>query len=253
MWNRLASGGAVTVAFAISITLLSPAPASGRDEEGCLICHRLDIRGPSARGGRNLKVWDAPGGPHDPLYCTDCHRDAGHAPHAASPGPATCIASCHAPGGTVPETHRRSSFGGVTESHRAVSAPKAPCLLCHRAEDKGGDRSPIVARCASCHPREADAVSRGVHKRLLAAGGGRACIGCHPAHPAVPPKDKASCSGPGCHDNVAAGMRRFGGHEGGTSRVGRIAQGGVFLALAALGFVAGRILSPPDPRGGGPG
>ncbi len=197
-----------------------------------------------------MRVSDARGGPHEPLYCSDCHPDAKTAPHQAAPGPAGCIGDCHSNSPGSVETHRAASFGGLNEGHRRISAPRAPCLLCHQAEDRLVNRDAIVYRCTGCHVRERDSVARGVHARIRGPSGGGICAGCHLAHktPAksqIVPVGKANCAGKECHGNVTDGMKKLGGHDSGAesgSTPGKTAAAGVFLAVAALGGMSSRLL-----------
>lgn len=242
----------VSLAAFLALAVASQAWAS--DEEGCLFCHRLEIRRATARGAGELRVRDATG-PHADLYCSDCHSDAKTAPHPQTPGPAACIGECHAPSPGARETHRRASFGGMTESHRMISAPDAPCRLCHKATDEAGKRSPIASRCEACHARERESVAAGVHGRVDPSGGGLLCGSCHRAHP--PPgaaPARAGCGGTGCHSGVTEEMRRLAAHGAGESKgrdAGKGARAGVFLALTAIGWISGRLLSPSRERKGG--
>ncbi len=235
---------------------LFPCPVFAVDEEGCLICHRLELRKASADGGASLKVADPRGGVHEPLYCSDCHPDAKTAPHPVPPGPAGCVGACHGSGATAVESHRRAAFGGLTESHRRISAPRAPCLLCHAAADAAGAGGAIVRRCSSCHAGEYSSVSRGVHHRLRPSEGAGMCSACHPAHRAAG-KGSVNCSGAGCHERVTEGMRRLGGHASGRPSgrpVARIMEGAAFLSLAVLGGALGRLARrDAGSRGGGRG
>ncbi len=252
MWSRRHTG----IAFALAwICVAAPGPVLAGDEEGCLFCHSLELRvaGPSA-DGRDLRVWETPGGSHGALYCSDCHPDAGKAPHAAVPGPAQCIGECHGQTALAKESHRRASYGGLIESHRILASPGAPCRLCHRATDKGGNRGLIVARCAGCHGRIRESVARGVHARIGGAGGAGMCPECHVAHPVAPGGRKASCAGAGCHPSVTVGMRRLALHGGDQARgwaPRRAAEGGIIVGFAALGLLLGRRLSPAGKGVGG--
>lgn len=227
------------------------------DEEGCLFCHRLELHiAEPLPAGRDLRVWEETGGPHDALYCTDCHRDAGKAPHAAAPGPAQCIGECHGQSAAATESHRRASYGGLTERHRSLSFPGAPCLLCHRAADKVGRIDAVIGRCAGCHAGERESFARGVHSRLAGRRGAGMCPDCHAVHPSAAGDGKASCAGSGCHQSVTNGMRRLAGHKGGEAQGGaarRAAAAGIVLGFAAIGLVLGRRLSPRGKDDGGTG
>lgn len=236
-------------------------PAAGSvyagDEEGCLFCHRLEIRAAEPLpGGRDLRVWETPGGPHGALYCSDCHPDAGKAPHAAAPGPAQCIGDCHGQSARAKESHRRASFGGLIEPHRSLASPGAPCRLCHRASDPPGRIEAIIARCAGCHDRARESVARGVHARLAGRAGAGMCPDCHAVHSSAAGGVKASCAGAGCHASVTDAMRRLAGHAGKEAQ-GRTTRGaaeaGVVLGLAIGGLLVGRSLSPQGKDGGGSG
>jgi hypothetical protein len=246
MWNSRKAGAAILVLA----WLLFPASAWGEDEEGCLICHRLGMRRASLEGGEELRVSDPRGGPHESLYCSDCHPDAKAAPHPVSPGAASCIGECHSSSQAAVETHRAASFGGINEGHRGISAPRAPCRLCHRAEDRLANRDAVMDRCSGCHARERDSVSRGVHARIRGQSGDGMCAGCHLAHKTpvksrMIPTGKANCGGKECHARVTDGMMKLGGHDDGpeTGRTsGKAAGAGIFLALAGLGAVSSRFL-----------
>ncbi len=245
MWNRGAWAIALLLAW---ICLGGPAPAPAADEEGCLFCHRLELRvAEPLPDGRDLKVWEASRGMHDALYCSDCHPDAGKAPHAAAPGPAQCLGECHGRSATAIESHRRASFGGLVETHRGLSSPRAPCRLCHRASDKAGNAGAIVARCAGCHGKARESLSRGVHARVADRASGM-CPDCHVVHPAAAPVAKITCAGIGCHAQASERMKRLAAHDEGGSRgrAGRgVAEASLVLGIAAVGFFAGRRLSPP--------
>lgn len=226
-------------------SLLAPAPARAVDEEGCLFCHGLDLRSAaSGRDGRDLRVWESPGGYHDALFCSDCHTDARRAPHAAAPGPAQCIGDCHGQTGASKEKHRRASFGGLTESHRNLSSPGAPCRICHRAYDRAGATAGILERCAGCHAGQRESEYGGVHARVSGRRGVDLCAGCHAAHPAGAVVAKATCGASGCHPAVTAGMMRLVGHKGRIAG-GRASETGVLIGIAALGWIVGRRLTPP--------
>lgn len=252
MWNRRT---AVLLALA---PFLFCAEAQSGDEEGCLICHRLELRKSSAEGGRELKVSDLRGGPHEALHCSDCHAEAKTAPHPASPGPAGCIGECHSSSVKAQDSHRAASFGGLTESHRRGSAPRAPCILCHREDDRPGDTESIVLRCGGCHPEELHSAARGVHARIGAAKGKGACTVCHVAHPAPGNEEHsagggAACIGKECHSAVSPGMKRLGGHGRGAGDVeshGRGARAAAFLAIVALGVLSGRGIGRKKGKGG---
>lgn len=246
--NRAPSARALAV-IALGLSLLLPAAATAGDEEGCLICHNLELRKASPSGGRGLRIHDPAGGRHDSLFCTDCHLDAGTVPHPASPSPARCIGSCHADPPQARETHRLASYGGLTEAHRAVAAPHAPCRLCHGAMDRPGDAGTIVARCAGCHPDQRTAMGAGVHARFKREDAALLCVRCHKAHPAAPGGKEPVCGGKECHPQVTAGMRRIAGHGGGKPP-NRLAVTGIFLLAAAAGWMGGRALSPRGDRRG---
>lgn len=234
-------------------SLLLPVPARAVDEEGCLFCHGLDLRSPAAhRDGRDLRVWESLRGRHDALFCSDCHADARRAPHAATPGPAQCIGECHGQTAGARDSHRRASYGGLSEPHRGLSSPGAPCRLCHRASDKPGSPETILERCAACHPAQRDSEIRGVHARLAGRGGFGLCVACHAAHPSGSGQAKAACGGPGCHQTVSAGMNRLVGHRGGVAG-GRASEAGLVIGIAALGWIVGRRLSPSVRKGGDAG
>lgn len=254
MWSRTGVALVLTLPW-----LWLPAAGSvyAGDEEGCLFCHRLEIRAAEPLpDGRDLRVWETPGESHGALYCSDCHPDAGKAPHAAAPGPAQCIGACHGESADAKESHRRASFGGLIESHRPLASPGAPCRLCHRASDKAGRIEAVVARCAGCHDRARESVARGVHARLAGRGGAGMCPDCHAVHSSAARGVKASCAGAGCHGSVTVAMRRLAGHAGGEARGGtgrRAAEACVVLGLAAVGLFLGRGLSPRGKDDGGSG
>ncbi len=240
---------ALLAAIGATVLLLA-ARAQAVDEEGCLLCHGLDLRAAASEpDGRELRVREAVGGSHDALFCSDCHPDARRAPHAAVPGPAQCIGECHGEAAGARESHRRASYGGLSESHRGLSTPDAPCRLCHRATDRPGSRETVLARCAGCHAGERASERRGVHARLSGRGASGLCASCHVPHPATPGAAKAACDGAGCHKGVSDAMRRLVGHK---ARVagGRLSEAGVLIAFAAAGWIAGRRLSPRARRRG---
>ncbi len=237
--------------LSVAIVLLAAVPARAVDEEGCLFCHGLDMRSPAPEpDGRDLRVQDPLGGAHVALFCSDCHRDARKAPHAAEPGPAQCIGECHGQTPGAMASHRRASYGGLSEPHRGVSSPEAPCRLCHRARDRAAMRAAVLERCAGCHPSQRDSEARGVHARIAGPRGSGLCAACHVPHAATPGGAKATCGGPGCHQGVTAGMRRLVGHKAGGAGT-RAAEAGILIGIAALGLIAGRRLSPPGAAGGG--
>ncbi len=242
MWNRKIAG----LAAIIGVLLLLPAGLSAGDEEGCLFCHRLGLRIPEAGGFRSLQVPEHPGAVHGSLYCSDCHPDARVAPHPSTPGPSSCVGPCHGEGETDGPKHRRASAGGATETHRAVSFPRSPCLLCHRAEDRAGMAEGTAARCAGCHPGKRADVRTGIHSRVAAVAGDAGCITCHPPHARETGEVRGSCAGTGCHDRVDEPMRRLSSHrnrEGAPSAARRILPGGPFLAIALALWYGGRSIS----------
>ncbi len=247
------SGRAVLLILSGVVVLLLAGRARAADEEGCLLCHGLDLRAAATgRDGRDLRVREALGGIHDALFCSDCHADARKAPHAAAPGPAQCIGECHGQTAAARESHRRASYGGLSEPHRTLSAPDAPCRLCHGATDRRGSAEAILARCAGCHASERASEARGVHARLSGSGGFGLCGDCHPAHPAAAGGAKAACEGRACHQGVSAGMRRLVGHKGGVAG-GPASEAGAVVGFAVLGWIVGRRLSPRGPGSGGGG
>ncbi len=234
-----------------AIVLFLAGAARAVDEEGCLFCHRLELASQAAgRDGGDLRVREVTGGAHDALFCSDCHPDARRAPHVVAPGPAQCIMECHGQTARAKESHRRASYGGLSEPHRRLSSPEAPCRLCHRGGDGVEGRAAILERCGSCHPAERASEIRGVHGRLAGRGGCGLCVACHPAHPAAPGARTATCDGPGCHKTVTAGMKRLVGHRGDVAG-GRAAEAGVVAGIAALGWVVGRRLAPTGRKGRG--
>jgi len=234
------------------LLLAATSATAGGDEEGCLFCHRLGLV--RTLPGRTvfLRVWDPPGGPHAMLYCSDCHPDAKNAPHAAPPGPAGCIGSCHGSTDAAVESHRKAAFGGLTEAHRAAAAPMAPCRLCHAAEDPVGDPGSILRRCGACHMSEAGSLPRGIHGRLPRR---EACVGCHPPHREAKPGDPGvSCDGSGCHREVSRRKIRLAAHDvtgPGAGLGGRVGRPALFLLIVVSGWAAGRLVSAPSTKGRG--
>lgn len=250
MWNdRIAAAALLLLLFAV--------PGGAADQEGCLFCHRLGI---ASHGSpvSDLRVTERAGSLHGALYCSDCHPDARMAPHAVPPGPARCIEACHAEGaGTVPESHRRAAFGGMTESHRPIAMPASPCLVCHRSDDPPSSSSPAAARCKACHPGESLSLSEGVHARLRLPGAGSGCTACHLPHPAAVAGARAessvTCRKTGCHDVVTDRMKALGAHGKGapSERPGRVPAALLFGSLPLLALVAGRFLCASRETGKG--
>ena len=229
------------------LLVLSAAAAKGADEEGCLLCHRLSLKQHPSAGRSDLRVQDPPRGIHESLFCSDCHGDAKVAPHPAPPGPASCLGECHGGKPDHMASHRRASFGGLTEAHRRLSEPAAPCLLCHRADDRPGDPVPVAARCGSCHPARRSTAERGVHGRLAGARETGLCPQCHRPHPSADASVAAgaSCEGTGCHASVSVRMRRLAGHGGTSGRKrgpGGVVMALAFAAIASGGWLLGRFL-----------
>lgn len=226
-------------------------PACASDQEGCLLCHRLELRAANDMAERILKVHDSPDWIHKDLYCSDCHPDARNAPHPVPPGSAQCIGECHGKNDRAVASHRRAAFAGFTESHRRVSPERSPCRLCHAAADRPGDRSASKRRCADCHRREYALAAVGPHGAF--ADSGRFCVDCHPAHPenvSGGTTGIAFCGGPGCHARVSSSMRALVDHRGRGSAARGAGKAMIFFLLAAAGFAAGRALSPPPGAGG---
>jgi hypothetical protein len=235
------------------LVLLAPARVRAADEEGCLFCHALELQSAAAgREGRDLRVRESTGGRHDTLFCSDCHADGRRAPHAATPGPAQCIGECHGQTAGARDSHRRASYGGLSEPHRGISSPAAPCRLCHRAADRPESRGAILERCAGCHPGERHSETRGVHARLAGPRGVGLCVACHVAHPSGSAAARTTCGGPDCHATVTAGMKRLVGHRGEVAG-GRVSEAGFLAGFAALGWIVGRRLSPPGRKDGDTG
>ncbi|GAB4367182.1 MAG: hypothetical protein Kow00128_11430 [Deltaproteobacteria bacterium] len=229
--------------------LAASAAVARGDGEGCLFCHRLELVRTLPERAVFLRVWDPPGGVHAKLFCSDCHVDAKHAPHAAPPGPAGCIGSCHGSDETAVESHRRAAFGGLTEAHRSAASPFAPCRFCHAAADPAGDTGRIVTRCSRCHSSQAASLSRRIHNRLPVP---KACVGCHPPHrEATPGKPPVSCNGAGCHPEVSKRALALAAHEvpGTASGVaGTVGRPALFLLIVLAGWGTGRFLSPRTGR-----
>jgi hypothetical protein len=150
-------------------------------------------------------------------------------------------------------SHRRASFGGANETHRILSSPRAPCLLCHRATDKKGDTGTIESRCGGCHAGERNSVAQGVHARFYRKDEWELCARCHRVHTEGENSPQVACNGQGCHGGeVTEAMRRLGSHEtkgGERKTAGKIPRAGVFLLIAAFGWVSGRFLSPTGKGG----
>lgn len=241
-------------AFVLTISgllvLLAPTQVGAADEEGCLFCHALELRSAAGgRDGRDLRVRESTGARHDTLFCSDCHADGRRAPHAATPGPAQCIGECHGETAGARDSHRRASYGGLSEPHRGISSPAAPCRLCHRAADRPENRAAILERCGGCHPEKRDSEIRGVHARFAGRRGVALCVACHAAHPPGSPAAKTTCGGPGCHPTVTPVMRHLVGHRGKVAG-GLASEAGLLIGIAGLGWIVGRRLSPPGRKDG---
>ncbi|HWS15269.1 MAG TPA: hypothetical protein VN450_03655 [Candidatus Methylomirabilis sp.] len=233
-----------------AVLSVATAPAGAADQEGCLICHRLELRVADDGAEKILKIHDSPDWVHKELYCSDCHPDARNAPHPVPPGAAQCIGECHGKSDRAIASHRRAAFAGFTESHRRVSPGKSPCRLCHTAADRRGDRSAKEGRCAGCHGKEYDLAAGGPHG--VFANTERFCVDCHPAHPETGggATGIAACVGPGCHARTSAAMRALADHRGQGGKGRGIGHALLFFALAFGGWAAGRALSPPPGDGG---
>lgn len=247
------SGGgrfaALLWAFAAALSIAA-APAGAADQEGCLLCHRLELRVAVDGADRIIKVHDSPDWLHKTLYCSDCHPDARNAPHPVPPGPAQCIGDCHGGNEGAAASHRRAAFAGFTESHRRVSPGKSTCRLCHSASDRKGDRSAKERRCAGCHRKEYDAAALGPHGGF--ANTARFCVECHPAHPedtSAAATGGASCAAPGCHARVSPVLRAIVDHRGQGGKGRGFARAVLFFLLAFAGGAVGWALSPPPGRG----
>ena len=237
-------------------SIVAGGAALASDQEGCLLCHRLELRVAGGAGGKSIRVYDPAGGSHDPLYCSDCHIDARDVPHPAPPGPAQCIGDCHGATPSAGASHRAAAFGRLTEGHRPLTLPAAPCRLCHGAADHGEGRAAARARCGSCHRAVAAASARGPHARF--DGGRGACTGCHPPHAASPAGEagsKASCDGSGCHRSVTPAMRSLAGHGAAGKKGGRDLplRGAIFFGIAAAGWLLGGVVLRPKSASGGKG
>lgn len=233
------------------IGILAAGAARASDQEGCLLCHRLELRVAADGAERTLKVHDSPDWLHKALYCSDCHPDARNAPHPVPPGAAQCFGECHGGNDGAVASHRRAAFAGFTESHRRVFPGKSTCRLCHSAADRKGDRSAKERRCARCHRKEYDAAAVGPHGWF--ANTARFCVDCHPAHPegaAPATTGGASCAGTGCHARVSPVLRALVDHRGQDGKGRGFARALLFFLLAFTGGAAGRALSPPPGRGG---
>jgi len=235
----------------ILIGILAAGAARASDQEGCLLCHRFELRVAVDGAEKILKVHDSPDWLHKALYCSDCHSDARNAPHTIPPGRAQCIGECHEGNDGATASHRRAAFGGFAESHRRVSPGRSPCRICHSAADRKGDRAAKERRCAGCHRKEYAAAAAGPHGGF--ANTARFCVDCHPAHPegsAAATTGGASCAGSGCHARVPPAMRALVDHRGQDGKGRRFAQALLFFLLVFSGWAAGWALSPPSGRGG---
>lgn len=237
------------------LSILAAGPAMAEDQEGCLFCHRLGLVVRSGLEIRHLQVGEHAGISHASLYCSDCHPDAKMAPHPARPNPASCVGECHGVTSSARDTHRRASTGGGVETHRKVSFPRAPCLLCHSGEDKVGDATATDFRCHGCHREKVTDIRRGVHSWVSSAQTANRCAACHPPHRGGSGVTTPSCDGPRCHAKVSPRMLRLAGHEKGEDswfslqRAGRM---GTFVAIAFLGWFVGGRISRPAGKGGNP-
>ena len=234
----------------VLIGILAAVAARASDQEGCLLCHRLELRVAADGAERGLRVHDSPDWLHKALYCSDCHPDARNAPHPVPPGAAQCIGECHGGNDVATASHRRAAFAGFTESHRRVSPGRSTCPLCHSAADRKGDGSAKERRCEGCHRKEHDAAAAGPHG--TSANTARFCVDCHPAHPegAAATTGPSSCAAPGCHARATPALRALGDHRGRDGEGRGFARALLFFLLAAAGWAAGRALSPPAGRGG---
>lgn len=235
----------------VFVAIMAASAARASDQEGCLLCHRLDLRVAADGTEKNLKVHDSLVWLHEALYCSDCHPDARNAPHSFTPGAAQCIGECHGGNDVEIASHRKAAFSGFTESHRRVSPGRSPCRFCHSAAERKGDLSAKERRCAGCHRKEYDAAAVGPHGAF--ANTARFCVDCHPAHPegnAAASTGTASCAVPGCHTRVTPGMRPIADHRGLHDDGREFARALVFFLLAFTGWAAGWALSPPADRGG---
>lgn len=234
----------------VLIAILAAGVARASDQEGCLLCHRLELRVAADGTEKNLKVHDSPDWIHNALYCSDCHPDARNAPHPVPPGAAQCIGECHGGNDGATASHRRAAFAGFTESHRLVYPGRSTCRLCHSATDRKGDLSAKERRCAGCHRKEYDAASAGPHGAL--ADTGRFCVDCHPAHPegaAAMTTEPSYCAAPGCHARATPVLRALVDHRGHHGKGRGFARALLFFLIAIAGWAAGRALSPPAGRG----
>lgn len=225
--------------------------ALASDQEGCLLCHRLELRVGGDGGERNLEVHDPPDWIHKELYCSDCHPDARNSPHPVPPGAAQCIGECHGGNDGATASHRRAAFAGFTESHRRVYPGRSPCRLCHSAADRKGDGSAKERRCVRCHREEYHVAASGPHGSF--ADTARFCVDCHRAHPegtAAASRGGSSCAAAGCHARVSPVLRALADHRGRGGSGGGFAHALLFFLLATAGWGVGRALSPPSGRGG---
>jgi len=229
----------------ILVGILAAGGALASDQEGCLLCHRLELRVAADGVEKSLKVHDSPDWLHEALYCSDCHPDARNAPHPAPPGAAQCIGECHGGNDRSAASHRRAAFAGFTETHRRVSPGRSPCLLCHSAADRKGDASAREKRCVGCHRKEYDVAAAGPHGAF--ANTARFCVDCHPAHleGAAAAPGSASCAAPGCHARVSPAMRALVVHRGRNGNGRGLARAALFFLIVFAGWGIGRALSPP--------
>ncbi len=237
---------AIAGAFSFAAT-----PAGAADQEGCLLCHRLELRVAADGAEKNVKVHDSPDWLHKELYCSDCHPDARNAPHSVPPGSAQCIGECHGGNDRAVASHRRAAFAGFTESHRRVSPGRSTCRLCHSAGDRKGDPSAKDLRCAGCHRKEYDLATVGPHGAF--ANTARFCVDCHPAHPegiVTATTGGGSCAARGCHARVSPVLRALVDHRSHDGKGREIAHALLFFLIASTGGAVGWILSPPPGRRG---
>ncbi len=252
MWNRVLPAVSLMVWV---LSSLAAGPAMAEDEEGCLFCHRLGLVVRNGQETRHIQVEDPAGSAHASLYCSDCHPDAKIAPHPERPSPASCIGDCHGVTTSAKDSHRRASVGRGVEAHRKISFPRAPCHLCHRGEDKAGDRAAIDSRCRGCHREKVADVLGGIHSRVSTIPEANRCSGCHPPHAGGTNAGTSSCEGTGCHAKVSTRMKSLAGHETGAhswmsfQRAGSV---GAFLVIAILGWFGGRWVSMPRGKGENP-
>lgn len=153
----------------LAALLLAPAPASSRDPENCLLCHKYKRLQGSADNGTVRSFGVDPHlfqeSVHRELSCVDCHSDIEKIPHGRI-AKVDCAKTCH--------MDRWRVMSGSDFSHRDVAAAFAASVHGQKPGDPP-ERSRLKPTCTSCHANDLFVLGQEIASSSVFAR----CAHCH--------------------------------------------------------------------------